>query len=88
MFSYPIKQGIRQVERWIIAAKQDAHAGVKLLHANYAVGNLDMLRQQFTDEEIKRETGKDPQKLLMIATQLQDEAQKELVLLCPKIIPE
>lgn len=84
---FPILQGMRQIERWLVAAKQDKHPGIKLLHANYAVGNLDMFRQMYTDEEIKQVTGKDSQKLMTIATQLQDEAQKELTKLCPRGIP-
>jgi len=84
---FPILQGMRQIERWLIAAKQDKHPGIKLLHANYAVGNLDMFRQMYSDEDIEQHTGKDPQKLMTIATQLQDEAQKELARICPKGIP-
>lgn len=60
MFVVEIKKGIRQIERWIIAARQDSNPGIKLLHANYAVGNLDMLRQMFSDNEIKEATSKDP----------------------------
>lgn len=78
---------MRQIERWLIAAKQDQHAVIKLLHANYAVGNLDMLRQQYSDEEIRNTTGKDPNSLMGVAMKLQDEAQKELMLLCPYAVP-
>ena len=87
MFLSPIRQGIRQVERWLIAAKQDSHPAIKLLHANYAVGNLDMIRQMYSDEEIKLKTGKDASNLMVIATRLQDEAQKELARICPQGIP-
>jgi hypothetical protein len=78
---------MRQIERWMIAAKQDRHPAIKLLHANYAVGNLDMIRQMYDDDEVKQITGKDVQKLLTIATRLQDEAQKELSAICPKGLP-
>lgn len=84
---FAISQGMRQIERWLIAAKQDTHPGIKLLHANYAVGNLDMVRQMYSDEEIKQHTGRDVTKLVSIAIQLQDEAQKELSIVCPKGIP-
>lgn len=84
---FPILQGMRQIERWMIASKQDQHPGIKLLHANYAVANLDMLRQMYDDDEIKARTGKDPQRLMIIATQLQDEAQNELARICPQGIP-
>lgn len=85
---FPILQGMRQIERWLVAAKQDRHPGIKLLHANYAVGNLDMIRQMYSDEEISYTTGKDPSKLMSIATQLQDEAQKELEKICPGGVPK
>jgi len=84
---FAIIQGMRQIERWMVAAKQDKHPGIKLLHANYAVGNLDMIRQMYSDEEVKQQTGKDLSKLTTIATQLQDEAQNELATMCPQGIP-
>jgi hypothetical protein len=85
---FPILQGVRQIERWLVASNQDRHPVVKLLHANYAVGNLDMLRQMYTDEEIKQGTGKDASRLMTIATKLQDDAQKELANVCPSVIPQ
>ncbi len=84
---FPILQGMRQIERWMVAAKQDKHPGIKLLHANYAVANLDMIRQMYDDAEIYNQTGKDLRQLVIIATRLQDEAQKELYRVCPKAIP-
>ncbi len=87
MFTFPIQQGIRQIERWLIAAKQDTHPGIKLLHANYAVGNLDMMRQMYSDKVIIEITGKDPLQLMKIATNLQDEAQSKLVKICPQGMP-
>jgi hypothetical protein len=84
---FPILQGIRQIERWLVAAKQDMHPAIKLLHANYAVGNLDMIRQMYSDEEILKYTGKNLQRLNVIATKLQDEAQAELAKLCSNGIP-
>ncbi len=86
--AYSIKQGIRQIERWIVAAKQDLHPGIKLLHANYAVGNLDMLRQMYNSKVIKSTTGRDVDKLMRIAISLQDEAQRQLMVICPKGIPK
>ena len=87
MFVIEIRKGMRQIERWIIAAKQDSNPGIKLLHANYAVGNLDMLRQMFTDSEIKEATSKDPALLMSVAINLQDEAQSEIEYECPSIMP-
>lgn len=84
---FPILQGIRQIERWLVAAKQDMHPAIKLLHANYAVGNLDMIRQMYSDKEILLYTGIDPQRLNVIATKLQDEAQIELAKICPNGVP-
>ncbi|MEM4360123.1 MAG: hypothetical protein QXT45_06305 [Candidatus Bilamarchaeaceae archaeon] len=85
---FPVVQGIRQIERWLIAAAQDKHPAIKLLHANYAVGNLDMIRQMYSDEEIRQYTGKDAQQLMSIATRLQDEAQQRLVAICPEAEPK
>lgn len=80
--SIPIEQAIRQIERWIYASKQDTHPGIAMLHANYAVGDIDMLRQMFSDDEIKKFTGKDALNLLREATKLQDQAQAKLMRYC------
>jgi len=80
-----IKQAVRQIERWIYASKQDEHPGIAVLHANYAVGDLDMLRQMVSDEVVIRATGKNPFTLLAQATALQDEAQRKLLEICPQI---
>lgn len=87
-YRLPITQAIRQIERWLIATKQDRHPAIKMLHANYAVGDLDMLRQMYTDQEIMAVTGKDSLALLRIATHAQDQAQQELARLCPSLVPE
>jgi len=80
-----IKQAIRQIERWIFASKQDRHPGIALLHSNYAVGDLDMLRQMYDDKMVLEVTGKNPLKLLREATSLQDKAQREVMLYCPRL---
>lgn len=87
MYPLPIPQAIRQIERWLLAVKQDQSPAVKLLHANYAVGDLDMLRQMYSDQEIVTATGRDPFQLLQQATAAQDHAQQELLKLCPGVLP-
>jgi len=84
-FTDPIKIGIRQIERWMRAANQDDNPGIKMLHSNYAVGDLDMLILQFSKEQIKAKTGKDVRALYMRAIQLQDEASREILMQCPGI---
>ena len=76
---------IRQIERWIIASQQDVNPGIKLLHANYAVGDLDMLRQMYNDKFILSMTGQNPHSLLIAATALQDKAQAEIKEICPEL---
>lgn len=82
-----IRRAVRQVERWLFAARQDRHPGVALLHANYAAGDLDLLRQLYEDADVKRVTGRDMLALLAEASRLQDEAQAALVRLCPGWVP-
>lgn len=69
---------VRQVLRWIMAAEQDADPAVQFLHASYAVGNLDILRQIATDQEIVSATGETPLALLQRASRLQDQAARVL----------
>lgn len=87
-YRLPISQAIRQIERWLIATKQDRHPAIKMLHANYAVGDLDMLRQMYSDQDIMTATGKDALALLRAASHAQDQAQQELARLCPSLVPE
>lgn len=74
-----IANGIRQIQRWIVAAKQDNDPKVKALHASYATGNIDMIRQMVDDADIIRVTGLNPSDLLEESTKLQDEANKHLM---------
>lgn len=73
-----LRTQVRQVLRWIAAAKQDADPGVKFLHASYAVGNLDILRQVASDQDIQSASGQHPLALLHHATALQDAARQAL----------
>lgn len=73
-----IRTQVRQVLRWIAAAKQDRDPGVKFLHATYAVGNLDILRQVASDQDILSASGQHPLTLLQDATALQDSARQAL----------
>lgn len=73
-----IKTFMRQVTRWLYAAKQDQDPAVKFLHASYGVGNLDAIRQIISDQEIKLTTGFDSISLMRELSILQDQAQKEL----------
>lgn len=70
-----IRKQVRQVERWLKAAEQDRDPAVRFLHATYAVGNLDILRQVATDQEIAAAVpGTNPLALLARASGIQDEA--------------
>ena len=69
-----IEIAMRQTLRWARAAAQDLDPFVKALHANYAVGNLDQLRQLASDAEILAATGLDPAVLAGRFARLQDEA--------------
>lgn len=74
-----IRTQVRQVLRWIAGAEQDRDPGVKFLHASYAVGNLDILRQVASDQEIQAASGQHPLALLHRATALQDSARQALL---------
>jgi len=69
---------VRQIHRWLRAARQDLDPAIGFLHASYAVANLDMLRQLASDAEVRAATGADPVRLHTQATRLQDQAQRAL----------
>ena len=83
----PFEIAIRQIDRWIIAARQDAHPAVRLLHATYATGDVDMLRQMYPDDLIYRMTGRDMGQLAKQASQLQSQAEREFKRACPQLFP-
>ncbi len=70
---------IRQVTRWLRAARQDLEPGIRFLHASYGIGVLDMLRQLAGDEDVRAATGADPRSLHAALARLQDQAQAALV---------
>lgn len=80
-----IRIAIRQIKRWSFASIQDKNPGIALLHANYAVGDLSMLREMVNDNKIKKATGIDPFKLHLQTINLQDKAQTKLLKKCPNL---
>jgi len=71
-----INIAIRQIKRWVVAAEQDKDPYVKYLHATYATGNIDLLRDIISDIEIMKATNIDILKLRNKAITLQDIAQR------------
>lgn len=69
---------VRQIKRWMYAVKQDKDKYVALLHSNYAVADIDMLTQMYSDEEIFKATKESRLWLWKEAVRLQDEAQKNI----------
>jgi len=80
---HSIQISMRQITRWMKAAKQDNHPGVMVLHINYAMGNIVMLREMVNDQRIKKVTGIDPFDLYAKIATIQDKAQNKLLKLCP-----
>ncbi len=74
-----IRMAVRQIQRWIYAAERDADVRIRLLHANYAVGNIDMLRQMTTNDMVAKATGANVLELWARATRAQDGATKEIL---------
>lgn len=73
-----VKQAVRQILRWRFAALQNKNPYVALLHSNYFAGNIDLVRQLWSDETVKKITGQDMLSLWKEATILQDKYQNEL----------
>jgi len=73
-----VRLQVRQIGRWLRAARQDLDPGIRFLHASYGIATLDMLRQLVSDSEIVAATGQDPGRLFGELTRLQDAAQRAL----------
>jgi hypothetical protein len=74
-----IRTLIRQALRWQKAAHQDQDVWVKMLHANYLLNTIDMIREIAGDEEVRNLTGVNMLELRSDAVKLQDSAQDKLV---------
>ncbi len=74
-----IRMAVRQIDRWVYAAEHDADPRIRLLHANYAVGNIDMLRQMTTNDQVKKSAGVNVLELWARATRAQDRATQHFV---------
>ena len=69
---------VRQIQRWLMAARQDKDPRIMFLHASYGVGNLDILRQIIPDWEIERISGINPLALHRELSAFQDLAAKQV----------
>lgn len=74
---------VRQTARWATAADQDENAYIKNLHATYAMGYLNALREVYTDEQIKHASGIDIRQLDKEVKNIMDSAIKMLSNVCP-----
>lgn len=83
-----IKKLVRQTARWGTAAEQDINPYIANLHATYSLGYLMALREIYTDEQIKRESGVDIRKLEANITVVMDDAINKLARICPEGQPK
>jgi len=83
MFNIISQEGIniavRQIKRWLYAAEQDKDPYVKYLHATYAVGDIDLLREMASDMEIMKSTNVDLLNIRAKAIRIQDTALPHLI---------
>lgn len=75
---------IRGCARWATASLQDKSPIVKVLHANYATGYLWALTDTFSNHDIENVTGINFIKFKDYIINIQDNATKTLVSVCPK----
>lgn len=78
---------MRQTFRWYIAATQDKHPWVKILHSNYANGYLMAMRDVAEDKEIETITQVNMIELNNSISKQQDESLLALAKECPELVP-
>ena len=79
---------LRQTARWATASKQDENELIKVLHANYAMGYLMAIRDIYSEDQIEASLGKSVVEFASEISQVQDDAQKSAILICPQYGPE
>src|SRR5690349_19862707 len=75
---------LRQISRWAVASEQDQSPMISVLHANYAVGYLEALRDTTDESEIDKYI--DFQKFKKKIYAVQDRAVTNAVKACPNYI--
>tara|TARA_B100000686_G_C16544683_1_gene839249 strand:+ start:382 stop:753 length:372 start_codon:yes stop_codon:yes gene_type:complete len=83
-----IKILTRQAARWSTASKQDENAMIAVLHANYGAGYLWALKDIATASQIREITGIDIVKFEKEIIEIQDNATKKMIKLCPDYAPD
>ena len=81
-----IKNLIRQTARWSVASSQDESPLVSLLHSNYGVAYVSIVRDIATDKEIKDLTGLDIIEFQRKVSEIQDKATRKVSENCPNFI--
>jgi hypothetical protein len=84
----PISILYRQAARYAVASSQDEAAIIKVLHANYAMGDLLALKDIASSTEFTAATGKDLLEFEHEIVRIQDAATLALVKTCPDLAPQ
>lgn len=78
---------VRQASRYATAARQDANPLIAILHANYAFGIVNMLRQLATDRQILHVAGVSGDRLERRMAEIQDWAAGRFTPYVPDLVP-
>ena len=78
----------RQAARYATAAQQDQSPIIATLHANYATGYLNALKDIATPRQINQNTGIDVKKFEEHILNIQDMVSKKVVQVCPEFAGE
>lgn len=78
----------RQAARYATAAQQDQSPIIATLHANYATGYLNALKDIATPRQIHQNTGIDVKKFEEHILNVQDMVSKKVVQACPEFAGE
>ena len=82
-----IKSLVKQTARWSLAAEQDRHPVIAVLHANYGVGYWSALRSLATLETISRIANLDAATFEKRIYNIQAKATRALFQHCPQLKP-
>ena len=83
-----IKHVLSEAARWQAMCQQDQNVAMALMHANYAVAYVNVVRQLMTDENIRNSAGVNMQEFVMQLHETQQRCLQALSQICPAVQPD
>lgn len=87
-FQKQIKSILEQASRWHVLSKQDSNPVLSIVHADYALAYVNILRQMLSEEDLARLTDTNISEFIYLLEEDQKKAIQHISDQCPHVKPE